>query len=158
MQQCGTMKTSLGWREWISLPDLGIPAIKAKVDSGAKTSALHAFAIETDTKNAIEIVRFKIHPLQKREDIVLTCEAPVKDKRQVTDSGGHREMRFVIESHLVIGENTITVELTLTNRDSMQFRMLLGRSAMAGLFCIDPAASYLVGKKPPHPYRTRSRT
>ena len=122
------------------------------MDSGAKTSALHAFAVEEGEEGGIKVVRFKIHPLQKRDDIVLTCQAPIKDQRQVTDSGGHREMRYVIESRLVIGQTTISAELTLTDRDTMRFRMLLGRRAMAGLFIIDPAASYLAGPKPYCPY------
>jgi hypothetical protein len=99
----------LGWREWLALPDLGIPAIKAKIDTGARTSALHAFEIDSFTEGGIEQVRFKIHPIQKRSDIVLVCQAPVVDRRRVSDSGGHREMRFVIRSGITIGRiNTVS--------------------------------------------------
>ncbi len=145
-------KKILGWREWISLPDIGIPAIKAKVDTGAKTSALHAFAVEPFQEEGINKVRFKIHPLQKQTAIVLTCQAPIVDQRMVMDSGGHKEMRYVIETTLVLGNVSSRVEITLTDRDTMQFRMLLGRSAMAGIFCVDPVASYLAGRKSPKIY------
>ncbi|MCF8055800.1 MAG: RimK/LysX family protein [Desulfocapsa sp.] len=141
-------KQILGWREWLALPSLGIPAIKAKVDTGAKTSALHAFAVESFLEEGVDKVRFQIHPLQRRTDIVQTCVAPIADQRMVSDSGGHREMRYVISTTIVLGTVTTEAEFTLTDRDSMQFRMLLGRSTMAGIFIVDPAASYLVGKKP----------
>lgn len=143
----------IGWREWLSLPDICLPAIKAKVDTGAKTSALHAFEVDPFWKKGVEMVRFKIHPLQKNTDIVITCQAPVFDQRMVSDSGGHREMRYVIRSTIVIGGVRIDGEITLTDRDTMQFRMLLGRSAMAGVFTVDPGASYLMGRKSPKIYR-----
>ncbi len=146
-------KTALGWREWVSLPDLGISAIKAKVDTGAKTSALHAFKVEAFQEDGIDKVCFQIHPLQKRTDIILTCVAPIADQRMVTDSGGHQEMRFVISTNITIGNMTTQTELTLTDRDSMQFRMLLGRSALTGTYTVDPAASYLQGLKPKSPYK-----
>ncbi len=146
-------KIMLGWREWLSLPELGIPAIKAKVDTGAKTSALHAFEIDTITEQGIEQVRFKIHPLQKRSDLVLTCQAPIVDRRKVSDSGGHREMRYVIRTKIKIGSICTEAEFTLTDRDSMQFRMLLGRTAMNHIFTVDPSSSYLEGRKPGTPYQ-----
>lgn len=145
-------KKILGWREWLSLPDIGIPAIKAKVDTGAKTSALHAFAVEPFQEEGISKVRFKIHPLQKQTAIVLTCQAPIIDQRMVSDSGGHKELRYVIKTTLVMGIVATQAEITLTDRDTMQFRMLLGRSAMAGIYCVDPAASYLTGRKYPTIY------
>ena len=99
-----TSKTTLGWREWLSLPELGIETIKAKVDTGARTSALHAFSVEPFMSSGEDWVRFRIHPLQKNQEFALTCEAPVKDRRRVRDSGGHSEMRFVIETTIIIGD------------------------------------------------------
>ena len=136
---------SIGWREWVKLPQLAIPAIKAKVDTGARTSALHAYFVEPFEEDGRPMVRFGVHPLQKRLDIEIVCTAPVKDYREVSDSGGHREHRYVIETELVLGPQRKTVEMTLTNRDNMKFRMLLGRTAMDGLQIV-PAQSYLLGR------------
>jgi hypothetical protein len=133
----------LGWREWVSLPELGIELIKAKVDTGARTSSLHAFEIDEFVKNDKRYVHFGIHPFQKRLDVEIYCEAMVRDQRQVTDSGGHSELRYVIESQVRLGQMSWPIEITLTNRDSMGFRMLLGRTALRKLFIVDPAASYL---------------
>ena len=137
--------TKVGWREWLALPKLQIPAIKAKVDTGARTSALHAFFVEPFEKGGLSMVRFGVHPLQKRQDLEIICEAPVKDYRSVSDSGGHREMRYVIETEVVLGSLVRMIEVTLTNRDNMKFRMLLGRTAMAGLTVV-PEKSYLAGR------------
>ena len=142
-----TEKPMLGWREWVSLPALDIGPIKAKIDTGARSSALHAFSIEKYQKGGELWVMFALHPLQTREDIVVECHAPVKDRRMVSDSGGHKQRRYVIETPLLIGQTQIMAEMTLTNRDSMRFRMLLGRTAMNGRFIIDPAASYLQGDR-----------
>ncbi len=139
---------TLGWREWVSLPDLGLPHIKAKVDTGARTSALHAFALKTYTANGEERVEFKMHPIQKDNDTVVVCDAAVIDKRVVTDSGGHKEERLVIRTTLQIAEHAWPIEATLTARDDMLFRMLVGRTAMKGRAVVNPGRSYVVGKPP----------
>jgi len=136
---------NIGWREWLALPMLQIPAIKAKIDTGARTSALHAFFVEPFERNGIQMLRFGVHPLQKRLDLEIICEAPVKDYRAVSDSGGHREMRYVIETEVVLGDLKKRIEMTLTNRDNMKFRMLLGRTAMEGMSVL-PDRSYLTGR------------
>ncbi len=138
---------TLGWREWVSLPDLGIEAIKAKVDTGARTSAIHAFELNTFSDNGRDKVEFRIHPLQKDEATVVTCIADVLDQRVVTDSGGHKEERFVISTMLSIGSHSWPIEATLTARDNMLFRMLLGRTALRGQAQVNPARSYVIGKK-----------
>lgn len=147
---------TIGWREWVALPQLGIPAIKVKVDTGARTSALHAYRIEPFEQEGREYIRFWIHPLQRRKDITIACEAPVLDRRSIRDSGGHTEERYVISTPLRIGAHEWDIELTLTSREDMLFRMLLGRHAIIeGQFLVDPGASYLNGKKPKHVYAPR---
>ncbi|WP_417665764.1 ATP-dependent zinc protease [Pseudidiomarina sp.] len=136
---------TLGWREWGSLPDLGINALKMKVDTGARTSCLHAFKLEPFEKNGENWLRIWLHP-EQHSDRVLVCESKIHDQREVTDSGGHTELRYVILSTLTIGDFSQPVELTLTNRDTMKFRMLLGRQAMRGHFIVDPDKSYLFGQ------------
>ena len=139
-------KIILGSEEWCSLPELGIPAIKARVDSGAKTSALHAVNIAPFIKDGENWVRFDINPIQKNEKTIIHCEAKLIDKRIVKSSSGYREQRFVIQTHLEIGNEIWAIEMTLTNRDSMGFRMLLGREAMSGRTLVDPEEKYVLGQ------------
>ncbi|ATU08045.1 ATP-dependent zinc protease family protein [Methanohalophilus portucalensis] len=136
----------LGWREWVALPELGLHAIKAKVDTGARTSALHAFDIELYRENNIDMVRFLVHPIQKNLNFYIECNAPLKDRRQVTDSGGHKEMRYVIETPVVFKDYIYPIELTLTGRDTMRFKMLLGRNALKKRATVNPTASFMCGK------------
>jgi len=140
-----TQMKALGWREWVQLPDLVDVPIKAKVDTGAKTTSLHAFFIEPYIKDGKPWVKFLLHPNQNDNDIEVECHAAVSDRREVSDSGGHKEKRYVIESSIVMGKDVLIAELTLTDRDSMSFRMLLGRNLLRGAFVVDSGSSFLMG-------------
>jgi hypothetical protein len=139
----------VGWREWVEMPDLGLPAIKAKIDTGARTSCLHAFSVEPFLRKGVRHVRFKLHPVQRKKYIVSECTAKVVDRRHITDSGGHRELRYVILTRLHIGEVEWETEMTLANRETMTFRMLLGRKALEGRALIDASLSFVNGKVTP---------
>jgi ribosomal protein S6--L-glutamate ligase len=139
-------KIILGSEEWCSFPELGLHAIKARVDSGAKTSALHAINIAPFKKDDVNWVKFDINPIQNNLKTVIHCEAKLIDKRIVKSSSGFREQRYVIQTTIKIGSDSWLIEMTLTNRDSMGFRMLLGREAMSGRILVDPEQKYLLGQ------------
>ena len=132
----------LGWEEWVALPELGLLAIKAKVDTGARTSALHAVFVEPFGSSRSPKVRFGVHPIPRRADVEIVCTAPVVDRRDVRSSNGEREQRYVISTPLRIGDREWPIEVTLTNRDTMVYRMLLGRQAIAGGVLVDPGSSF----------------
>lgn len=138
---------AVGWREWVSLPELGIEAIKAKVDTGALSSALHAYDVRTVERDGKVSVRFKVHPYQRETRTVVESSAPLREMRWVRSSSGHRTLRPVIVTPMVLMGRRFEIELTLTNRDAMGFRMLLGRRALRKRFLVDPGKSYLSGKE-----------
>ena len=144
----------LGWREWLSIPELGIARIKAKIDTGARSSCLHTRGLEVYTADSGERrVRFSVHPLPKRPSVEAVCDVPLLASRTVRDSGGHEEERPFIRIPVTLGPHTWEVEFSLTSRDNMKFRMLLGRTAMKGRFLVNPSLSYQIGK----PLRRRPR-
>ena len=134
-----------GSKEWCSLPQLDIAAVKARVDSGAKTSSIHAYNIEPFTRDSSQWVRFDLHPLQKSRRATIRCEAPVVDRRTIRSSNGTSEKRFVIKTPMTLNGATWDIELTLTNRDAMGYRMLLGREAMSGRILVDSEEEFLFG-------------
>lgn len=138
-------KNICGAEEWCKFPQLSVPAIKARVDSGAKTSAIHALNIHQFQRDGVAWVRFDVCPLQDNRKTVVHCEAPIFDRRNVKSSSGTSEKRYVIKTSLAIGDQSWDIELTLTNRDAMGYRMLLGREAMSGKLIVDPEASFGLG-------------
>jgi len=148
----------LGWREYLDLPDLGLSRIKAKVDTGARTSTLHAVDIEHFREDDRERVRFLVHPQHRCDDLEVICTADVVDRRGVRSSIGHRQHRVVIETKLQLSPELIwPIEVTLTSRSDMRFRMLLGRTALRGHMLVDPGRSYLTGGRPPRVDAARRR-
>ncbi|MFO1352160.1 MAG: RimK/LysX family protein [Gammaproteobacteria bacterium] len=139
-------KLIVGWREWVALPKLGIPALKAKIDTGARTSALHVADLESYREQRRRKARFTLHPLRKNQQVAIICSADVIDERIVTDSGGRKEKRLVIRSPIRLAEWEWMIDITLTSREDMMFRMLLGRTAMAGRLIVDPALSFEYGR------------
>lgn len=140
-------KQIIGWREWVQFPELGIHKIKAKIDTGARTSALHAYNIECyKTKHGKLRARFNVHPMQKNNKYIIQCHADVIDQRYVKSSSGQKELRTTIATNLQMGEDSWPIELTLTNRDSMGFRLLIGRTALRKRkILIDPKRSFFLG-------------
>ncbi len=133
----------IGWREWLDLPELGIKQIKAKIDTGARSSALHAFEVHPFQQQGEEWVRFKVHPYQRDSHSTVIAQAKLIEHRHVRNSGGHAQLRPVIQTMINLGQEHWPIELTLTNRDVMGFRMLLGRQAIRHRFWVDPAHSYV---------------
>lgn len=137
----------LGWREWVALPELGVTRIKAKVDTGAKSSAIHAYDVEVFERDGKQLVRFVLHPRQQNTKVTINAEAEILEFRHVRSSTGHVTVRPAIVTEVSLYGKRWPVELTLVNRDDMGFRMLLGRQALRHRFTVDPAASYLAKKK-----------
>ena len=138
---------TIGWREWVALPELSDIPIKVKVDSGAKTCALHAFKVEPFEKDGTLYVKYLVHPFQHDDTQFIECNSLVVDQREVSDSGGHREMRYVVETVIELGEAKFSAEITLTDRDSMKFRMLLGRNVLKNKYLVDCSQSFMLGGK-----------
>lgn len=136
----------IGWREWLALPELGIVRIKAKIDTGARSSALHAFDLEPFKRRGVAMVRFKVHPVQRDSRTTVIAEAPLVDERAVTNSGGKSELRPVVRTKVSFMGREWPIELTLTRREVMGFRMLLGREALRDQYVVDPGRSYLGGR------------
>ncbi len=135
----------IGWREWISLPQLGVPGVKAKIDTGARSSCLHTHEYETFEHDGERWVRFHFHPLAGTTRVELPCEARVVRFQEVKDSGGHTENRPFIRTMARVGSIEWEIDLNLSNRELMKFRMLLGREALKP-FLVQPTESYLLGK------------
>jgi hypothetical protein len=153
MKKKSTELIRIGWREWVALPDLKVPGVKAKVDTGARTSALHTADYECfEDEDGLWQVRFQLHPIKNRSDCVIEGQARVLTFREVKDSGGHVENRPFIETRVQLGNFEWPIELSLTNREQMKFRMLLGRTAIRRRFTVDAGRSYRLGKDLSHHY------
>ncbi|RFC45758.1 MAG: hypothetical protein DVB23_001863 [Verrucomicrobia bacterium] len=137
-------RPQIGWREWLALPDLGVPAIKAKIDTGARSSALHTHDYQIVERGGLPFVVFRLHPFTDDPSIEVIREEPVTEFRVVRDSGGHAERRPFIRTRVLLGTHEWNIDLNLTNRERMTFRMLLGREAMNRRFRVVPDGSYLL--------------
>ena len=144
-------RAHIGWREWLVLPDLGVPAIKAKIDTGARSSALHTHDYEIVDRLGQPYVIFRLHPFTDDPSIEVIREEPVTEFRVVKDSGGHAERRPFIRTRVLLGPYQWVIDLNLTNREKMKFRMLLGREAMKRRFRVVPEASYMLSPQPLEP-------
>ena len=140
--------TLAGWREWVQLPGVDIPWIKAKLDTGARTSSLHAYKIKVFERDGDEWVRFRVRPWQESAEDETQVECPVHDRRRVRSSSGHVEERIVVRMRIVLIGKDVDAEVTLTNRDAMGFRMLIGREALRRGFAVDAGRSFLGGRAP----------
>jgi len=141
-------KRPLGWREWAALPDLGIAAIKAKIDTGARSCALHASEFEEFELDGQAMLRFCVHPFQRDAATTVRAEAPIVERRRIRSSSGHEQLRWVVRTRLRLGDASWPVELSLTTRDAMGFRLLIGRQALRRRFLVDSGRSYLCGVPP----------
>lgn len=142
-----------GWNETASLPEFSVNAVRVKLDTGAKTSALHAYNVTPFDKKGVPWVKFEIHPLQNNDSVIVECTAPLMDERYIKSSNGQKEKRYIICSLIKIGDYEWPIEITLTNRDEMNYRMLLGRKAMQNRLLVDPHRTHLLSK----PYRQKKR-
>lgn len=136
----------IGWREWVVFPDFDNVRIKAKIDTGAQTSAIHAWNTEIFHRDGIDLVSFQLHPIQHDNDTVVTCVAPLSDRRSVKNSGGQSTNRLFVKTYVLLGDRKWPIELSLTRRDDMGFRMLLGRAAVSGHYLVDAGRSFLLGE------------
>lgn len=136
----------VGWKEWVSLPELGLPLIKAKIDTGAATSSIHAYNISYVTKDGKKFVEYELHPLQKNKKVIIKCVSPLVEYRKVRSSSGKLQTRPVIRTAIKIGNFSWYIDLNLTNRDSMGMRMLIGREALSGRILVNPKHRFLYGK------------
>lgn len=148
MKRTTYSNTPAGWREWVQLPEAGIPWIKAKLDTGARTSAIHAYGVEPFERDGVEWVRFTVRPWQKSTDDEVVVECPVHDRRRVRSSSGHVQVRYVVRMRVVLVGREVDAEFTLSNRDKMGFRMLIGREALRQGFVVESGRSFLGGRAP----------
>ena len=156
----GNGRRILGWREYIEIPELGIIGpnrIKAKIDSGARSCALHAINIRYFQKEGASWIAFDVHPRQRDNKSLVSCQAPLLEVRSVKDSGGKRTLRPVILTKVKLGDSVVPIELTLIARDSMGFRMLIGRQAIRGRYLIDPGSSFILSQKKRAPKKTKKK-
>ena len=148
-RQSKSVERIIGWREFVMLPQLNIGRIKAKIDTGARSSAIHAFNIKERSQNGKQVVQFQVHPFQRDSKTTVTAEAELLEYRTIRNSGGIAQLRPVIKTNIELGSQIWTIELSLTDRDVMGFRMLLGRQAVRNKFLVDPGGSYLQSHRQP---------